>query len=205
MRNLLLAVCPALIFTLTAAADAQPTRENLTYKKSRATKELEARQVSKETRIPVFEFKENYYNRSNRRPDIFQAIATILTKDVRLFKDWLITDVIWEYDTGNMLCMQAEPPSTKGMNEKFYASEIRSITIRMKNGHLRYYVFDDKKQALRPAMRGIHINQKLIDRYASDRKRRAANYGPGSVERIQPTKEEVTNCGLERPEVRFAK
>jgi len=192
-----------LFVSMALSAHAQPTRENLTPKKSRATQLRESKEVEREARIPKFEFKQSYYNRTNRTPDLYQSVATILTKDVRVFRDWLITDVVWDYETGNMLCLQAEPPSTKGLSEIFYASEIRSITTTVKSGQRRYYVFDDKKNALRPAMRGIYIDKELVARYALDRKKRRTKFGDRAVERIQPSKEEVARCGLERVEIRF--
>ncbi len=194
-----------LVLVATASVFAQPTREELTLKKSQATLERESKEVEAEARIPAFEFKESLYSRSTRRPDIFHAVATILTKDIRLFKDYLVTDVIWEYETGNMLCLQAEPPSTTKNAKIFYASEIRSVTIRSKNGQFKYYVYDDKQQKLRPAMRGINVEPEMVARYEFDRRRRALKFGPGAIERIQPTKEEVANCGLERVEIRFTK
>jgi len=163
-----------------ASAFAQPTRDELTQKKRLSPLEQKQRVAPD---ISKFRFDPKHFLSSRRPPDLFNALAVIVTTDLRVYRDMLVKDALFDYNDGAMTVLEAELPEIRPPVTIFEGKEILTVTFVAGNGRRFYYVRDRSTGVLRPASRGMVVTPDAIAVAERQRRLLAAEYGEEIVAR----------------------
>ncbi|QDU97275.1 hypothetical protein [Lignipirellula cremea] len=185
MRFLCLAPVLLCLFVAVATPSfAQATREELTLKKSTSS-------TTDPPEVPLpdvnhYKFSQRDFSNSRRTPVLFLSRVEITTIDFRRYKQMLVEDVIFDYNTGDILRLETDPPEVRGQLEVFSGVQILAAAFKDRSGIMYYYAQDLETGRLRPASRPLIVTDDVIKKADRERVKLAAEYGEDLVKRKPP-------------------